>query len=264
MGGVETYYGEEGLHLVLEYCAEGSLRSHLDREIVAVATAHRADETRSRQRSHHEGNEAAAAEVVAEEAAKKEEGLEAEGGSQECGFWGTQLPENEVTDFLCQLLAGLAYHHARGVVHEDLKVCSSSSSSHLFFFFLLLLTQRRDTHLHTQPDNILMRDRHTLCLGDFGLASFTSAYAPFPFESTPRVWSPTTSHHQPPATSHNARVLLSRGWPLVCFSFVCFSPLLSSVAHSKSSSSGNHGSPNYNPPGTPLLHLCLPPSLHSF
>ncbi len=57
---------------------------------------------------------------------------------------GTSLDQEQIVSFLCQILSALAYHHARGVVHEDLK-----------------------------PDNILMRDEQTLCLGDFGLASFS-------------------------------------------------------------------------------------------
>lgn len=79
------------MHLVLEYCAEGSLRSYLDKNIIERALTYGGD-------TKHQQKTAA------------------------CPFWGIQLPEHEIGNFLCQLLAGLAYHHSRGVVHEDLKV----------------------------------------------------------------------------------------------------------------------------------------------
>src|SRR5689334_11023542 len=42
-------------------------------------------------------------------------------GDPDCVHLGATLPEDKVLAYLCQILSALAYHHARGVVHEDLK-----------------------------------------------------------------------------------------------------------------------------------------------
>jgi hypothetical protein len=73
-----------------------------------------------------------------------------------------------------------------------------------------------------------MRDKHTLCLGDFGLASFTAYVAPWQLTLPPPFYPSSPSSPPPPSFSHNRK------------------------------SSGNHGSPNYNPPGMSLSsHLLL-------
>ena len=86
-GFLETFYGEDSLHLVLEYCAEGSLEKYLEKKIIPSG------------RSRFPTNP----------------------NDPECVHLGASLPEDKILSFLCQILSALAYHHARGVVHEDMK-----------------------------------------------------------------------------------------------------------------------------------------------
>ena len=73
---------------------------------------------------------------------------------------------------VCQILAGLAHYHAHGMVHLVRLVVGFFNRFHVPSSFIHIMTTTNPQDL--KPANILKRFDGSLCLADFGVASFSS------------------------------------------------------------------------------------------